>query len=485
MMRITQIKERRGQLSLQMIFFAAIIVVLISGFTFAALSFLKLSIRAFNKSQAFAIAEAGIEYYRWHLAHAPTDYQDGTGQPGPYVHNYYDKSGNLIGEFILEITSPPSGSTIVSVESTGKVAADDSVEKIIKVKMGIPSFAKYAVAANAAMRFGAGTEVFGEIMSNGGIRFDGLAHNFVRSAVSTYTDSDSDACTGNSWGVHTCVNPDDPAPPTSFPSRPDVFLAGRDIGMPALDFSGITQDLSDLKTRASSSGVYFPSSTYPGYELVFKNNDTYDVYRVNSLANPPTSGCTNYLNQSGWGTWSVQSSTLISSGTIPASGIFFFEHNLWVRGKVDGARVTIASGRFPDNPTTRTSITVNSDLAYTNYNGTDVIALIAQNNINIGLVASDTLRIDAALFAQNGRVGRYYYRPPGGSSQRCSPYHVRQQITSYGMLGTNQRYGFAYTDNTGYQIRNLVYDANMLYGPPPGFPLTSDSYQLISWEEVK
>ena len=470
---------------MQIIFFASIIVVLISGFTFAALSFLKLSVRSLNRSQAFTIAESGIEYYRWHLAHAVTDYQDGTGQPGPYTHNYYDKSGNLIGKFILDITAPPIGSTIVVVKSTGKVLADDSIEKVIKVKMGIPSFAKYAVAANANMRFGAGTEVFGEIMSNGGIRFDGLAHNFVRSAVATTTDSDSDACTTRVWGVHTCLSPADPVPPTPLPNRPDVFMVGRQVGVPALNFAGMTQNLANLKSQASSTGVYFPSSTYPGYELVLKNNNTYDVYRVNSLTNPPTSGCTNALGQSGWGTWSINSSTLISSGTIPASGLFFFENNLWIRGNINGARVTIGSGLFPDNPTTRKSITVNRDLTYTNYNGTDVIALLAQNNINIGLVASDTLRIDAAMIAQNGRIGRYYYQGPGGGSQRCSPYHVRQSITSFGMLGTNQRYGFAYTDNTGYQIRNLVYDANLLYGPPPGFPLTSDSYQLISWEEVK
>ena len=53
------------------------------------------------------------------------------------------------------------------------------------------------------------------------------------------------------------------------------------------------------------------------------------------------------------------------------------------------------------------------------------------------------------------------------------------------MIVTDQRYGFAYTDGTGYQTRNIIYDANLLYSPPPSFPLTSDQYQTISWEEVK
>jgi hypothetical protein len=53
------------------------------------------------------------------------------------------------------------------------------------------------------------------------------------------------------------------------------------------------------------------------------------------------------------------------------------------------------------------------------------------------------------------------------------------------MIGTNVRYGFAYTDGNGYQTRTINYDANLLYGPPPSFPLTGDQYEVISWREVK
>ena len=65
--------------------------------------------RAENNAQAFAIAEAGIEYYRWHLAHAPAGFQDGTGHAGPYVHNYYDKDGNQIGQFTLDDHAAAAG----------------------------------------------------------------------------------------------------------------------------------------------------------------------------------------------------------------------------------------------------------------------------------------------------------------------------------------------------------------------------------------
>src|SRR3989344_759683 len=62
----------------------------------------------------------------------------------------------------------------VIIESTGRPASS-TVERIIRVEMAIPSLAKYATVANDFMRFGQGTEVFGPINVNQGLRFDGLA----------------------------------------------------------------------------------------------------------------------------------------------------------------------------------------------------------------------------------------------------------------------------------------------------------------------
>lgn len=466
-------RQSKGQIAVELLFLSAVIVFLITGFVSLAASLLQISVRSQNKLEAFTIAEAGIEYYRWHLAHDSTDFMDGTGQPGPYVHNYYDKNGDQIGQFSLDITAPPTGSTIVTITSTGSVLADASIKKVIKVRLGIPSFAKYAVAANDNMRFGAGTEVFGEILSNGGIHFDGVAHNLISSALTTYTDPDNSQ---NEWAVYTQTAPADPQPPTPLSSQPNVFMAGRTLGVPALDFAAITQNLADIKASAQSSGYYATSSGAFGYDLVLATSSKFSLYKVTALV--PRGSCST-ANQSGWGTWSIQTETLVATGTFPANGLFFVEDNLWVRGQIQNARLTIASGKFPDNASTRTSITLNTNLLYTYKDGTDSIGLIAQNNINVGLRSDDTFEVDAALVAQNGRVGRYYY------ASNCAPYSVRSSITSYGMIATNQRYGFAYTDGTGYQIRNLVYDVNLLYGPPPSFPLTTDAYSLISWQEVQ
>lgn len=447
------------------------------------------------REQALQVAEAGVEYYRWHLAHAPTDYQDGTGGSGPYVHSVQDADGDIIGEYSLVITPPPTGSTIVKIRSTGTVVVDPSVSRTIQTTLAIPSLAKYAVVANSAMRFGEGTEIFGPVHSNGGIRFDGLAHNIVTSGVASYDDPDHDDTGAEKleFGVHTHINPPPSSgvnnayrplemPPATPPIRADVFVAGRQFPVPTFDFTGLTTDLSAMKSDAQSSGRYYAHSGAQGYHIVLKTNDVFDIYRVNSLRAAPNN-CTNTADQTNWGTWSINSQTLLASNqAFPTNGIIFLEDHVWVDGTINTARLTIASGRFPDNVTTRTDITVNNDLRYTNYDGSDVISLIAQRNINTGLFSEDDLRVDAALVAQNGRVGRWYYESDcrsGGTN-----YYTRTLLTLYGMIATNQRYGFAYTDGTGYDSRDIIYDNNLLYGPPPSFPLTSSQYTTISWEEI-
>ena len=68
---------RSGQLSLQVLIVGAIGTFLIMGFVSWTDTYVRSVSRSTNNSQAFTIAEAGIEYYRWHLAHAPQDFKDG------------------------------------------------------------------------------------------------------------------------------------------------------------------------------------------------------------------------------------------------------------------------------------------------------------------------------------------------------------------------------------------------------------------------
>lgn len=475
---------KKGQIAVQLLFLSAIIVALIAGFVSLAASLLQVSVRSQNKLQAFSVAEAGIEYYRWHLAHSPQDFTDDTGGPGPYVHPYYDKDGNLIGQFSLAITPPPAGSSVVTITSVGTVVADPSVQKTIKVRFGNPSFLDYSVLMNGNVHFGTGTVTYGTIFANGGINFDGVAYGPVESALTTYKNPDANNKT--EWAVYTDASPADPLPPTPEPTRSDIFRAGRFFPIPAVDFTQIVQTLASLKTQAQTNGTYYASSSVYGYDLALSASGTYRMYKVTSLAQLPNS-CTNTSHEPGWGVWSVGDETLVASGTIPDNGVIFAEDDLWVRGQIKNEHLTVAAGRFPENPSTYANITVNNSMLYTNYDGLDGLGLVAQNNLNVGLFSDDILRVDGAIIAQNGRVGRYYYSPPNvhNNSQKCGDTVMRQKITLYGSIISGGQYGFGFDDSTGYQERDVIFDPNLRASPPPYFPLLSTQYTPISWEEVQ
>ncbi len=483
----------RGNILLSVLIFASIAVTVLIGLANWGATMLK-SIRTVSeKEQAFQIAEAGVDYYQWHLAQYPSDYKDGTATSGPYVHNMYDKNGDLLGTYSLEITPPLPGSTVVKIVSTGKLASS-TISKKVQKTLAIPSLAKFAVVANDNLRFGDGTEVFGPIHSNGGIRFDGIAHNLITSAVATYTDPD---VMTTEWGVYTTSGQDDPIPALGpVNNRPDVFIAGRQFPVPGSDFVGMTLGLTQLQALAqpAAGGREWSASNRQGYQIVFKvvNGVTsYDMYRVNSIQATPN-GCgtdaTATSQKNGpkyfqWGTWSIKSPinnnrTLLGNFPIPSNGVIFVNDHVWVEGTINNARVTIAAGIIGNSdPTKDANITVNNNLRYTNYDGRDSIGLIAQGNINVGMVSADNLRIDAALVAEKGRVGRFYYNNNCTNSSRSS-------LTLYGMIATYLRYGFAYTDNTGYNTRDIIYDSNLLYGPPPSFPQATNQYEVISWQQI-
>ena len=320
--------------------FAMIIIMLIgtlggsaSGLVIAEI---KKSKEKIARERVFEIAEAGAEYYRWHLAHVPDDFQDGTGVPGPYVHAFKDATGNTIGQYSLAITPPQNGSTIVTVESTGSLLDNPNRKRTVKVKFGIPSLSTYAVAANDVMRFGAGTEVFGPIHSNDGIRFDGIAHNIITSSRQSYTDPDLPSHAAD--GVH-----------THNANENTTFLAGKQFPVPTIDFTGITTDLTNMKALSQTNGLYLSGSGGLGYHIRFNTNDTIDIRRVTAM-----SFCR--YRQGSWRDYpdirSIGSETSFTLNgrsslgyPLPTNGILFAEDDLWVDGTVDGARITVVAAR--------------------------------------------------------------------------------------------------------------------------------------------
>src|SRR3990167_11063765 len=430
------IKQNSGYTLLLVISFGAIAIIFVVSLVSWTVTQSQLVRQRVYKELSIHIAEAGIDYYKWHLIQDPNDFQDGIGGSGPYIHQFFDANNNLIGEFELSIVPPVEGSTIATITSVGRTTEFPNIERAIQAVFAIPSFAEYAAVINGDVRFGEGTEIFGPVHSNGGIRFDALAHNLVSSFLNQYNDPDHGG--SNEYAVHTHLSPQDPYPPTELSSRPDVFVVGRELDADQVNFGQLTIAIDDMEIKAQEpDGFYRGDSGDGGYHIVLKTDDTFDLYEVDSLVSAPPR-CSPY--QSGWGTWSISTEHLLGTYPFPANNIMFFADDIWVDGQIQSARLSIVASN---------NIIVNDDLIYTTHDGQEVLALIAQNNFNIGLKSQDFLDIDAALVAKNGRVGRHYY------SSYCGTEYIRDTISLFGTIISELRYGFAYTDGTGYDIRNI------------------------------
>jgi hypothetical protein len=420
---------------------------------------------AYNES--LAIAEAGANYARWHLAHAPNNY-DFSG-----TYDYDDPEGGVVGQFSLEITSLGECSTIVTMKSIGWTQNYPNLKRTVSIRYGRPSLAQYAFLTNSDVWFGEEEELQGPFHSNGGIRMDGTQNSICTSAKETYTCQPMHGCS--------------PAQ-----TKPGIWGTGNggsdglwEFPVPAVDFNAITTDLAQLKTKAQNGGYYFgPSGTF-GYHVKFKNNGTFDLYRVTRLkANVngrDTQGVSHYESNDIDRESFLQSYPL-ATGECGVQNLIFIEDNkVWVDGVVK-EKATIAAARFPDNPSTNASIIINGNLTRADPKAT-MVGLIAQKNILIPLYSPNVLEIQAVMMAQKGAVQRYYY------SSSYNPYHLRNRIMVRGSIITNQIWTWSWVGGggsiiSGYENTESYYEPALIYEPPPFFPVSGD-LQFISWEEIQ
>ncbi|HVY67514.1 MAG TPA: hypothetical protein VHA30_01290 [Patescibacteria group bacterium] len=415
------------------------------------------------REQSFQLAEAGVNYYEWHLAHYPNDYWDGhgSGSAGPYVHNYTDTdTGQVIGQFSLNITPPPVGSTVVTIQSTGAAAANPNSQRTVVVKYGIPSLAQYAFLTNSDAWIGPSESVSGQFFTNGGVRFDGTGNAPIMSAKQTYT------C--QSWSGSPCPHTENGI----WGAAPQSTKNYWQFPVPNVDFSSITANLSSMKSSAQSGGIYLAPSGSQGYSLVFKADGSIDFYKVTSLNNDPSA--TDVNGNAVKTSPDYKNRTFLYNKPIPANGIIYVEDKTWVEGIVKG-RAMVAAAVLPYNANTAPSLMIQNNLVYAAKDGTNSLGLIGQQNVLVGYLAPSSLEIDAALIAQNGSAERYQWSG-----------NTKSLITIYGAVASFGQWTWSYVDGSGnvtsgYINTSTIYDSNLLYSPPPSFPLTSNGYQPISW----
>lgn len=449
--------DQRGTLVLYAVVFGVIAFsVVVSAISAYAIGENRASVYKHNSELAFQVAEAGINYYKWHLAHNQTDYQDGTATSGPYLHDYKDKDGNVIGHFSLDITPPLTGSSVVTIESTGWLDAQPQSRKTIKVRMGFPSLTDYSMLTEAEIWIGEMETVSGKFHSNHGIRFDGLGNAPITSAVATFICRSGMGCSRDR-------------------TKDGIFGVGGpkefwEFPVPEKDFDVISLTLNNIKQGAANGGgIYLSSSGYYGWRLRFLSNGKVEANKVTAV------NCySGYDIGSSWPeTFCIDIKTL--GGTtftynIPTSSYIYVEDNVWVEG--------IVKGRAVVGTRTGSSIMLTSSTIYAAKDGTNSLGLVAEHDILASRNSKNYLEVDAVLVAQNGAAKRYYYSG-----------NIKESIIIYGAIITSGQWTWTWVDGSdnvvsGYRSTTMIYDENLTYGPPAGFPVGTD-YQIISWEIVK
>lgn len=467
-------KNKEGSLTPALLVITGAFMVVIYGLLALLSLQVNFSHRQLASEQALSIAEAGVNYYRWHLAHDPADFQDGTGLPGPYTHNYTDPEGGAVGSYQLEITPPQNGSSVVTIRSTGWTDGLPSVQRTIEAQYGRSSFSKYAFLSNASTWYGPGSVLYGDIHSNNGIRQDGINYGKVTSAQETYQCGTETGC----------------FPPTT---QNGVWGSGGDQSLwaypvPTVDFNAVSFDFAQMKASAQSDGLYF-GKTNNGYHLVFKVDGTVDVYKVNNVGyiygyRVPGEG----LGQEGLGGCRKRYQLINSEtfqGNFPLSGakIIFLEADAWLEGEVSGQTTVVAAG-FPISSSTN-NIWIKGNLTYVTGPGVDALGVIAQNDILFVRDVPNDFVIDGALMAQKGQIIRHGYNVGGNCSDPTNA--IRNSLTINGSLISYNKSYWNYTISgtlvSGFTTRTINYDGSLLFMPPPYFPVSGE-YQFISWKEL-
>lgn len=449
-----------------------LIMGLAAGLTLAAVAILtatqfSLSTRKKAGSEALNLAEAGINYYQWHLTHNPEDYYDGTGEPGVYQHDIDDPQGGTHGQFELRITPPADGSTVTTVLATGIASTTPPLKRTIMAKYGVPSLASYAFLHNSNVWFGHGMTIYGPVFSNGGIRQDGVNTSTMQTRKATYTCGIESGC--------------DPAE-----EKPGIWGSGGPQELwsfPVLDvdFNDIVVDFGMMKQAADGQGLLLPSSEAQGYHVVFVADGTFQLYKV-----------TNTDFYKGWSFdylcenlyQVIKNETLLGTYEVDENPIIYIEDMVWVEGTLKG-KTTLVAAKLPID-TYPKNIWIPNNLVYLDRSGDNKLGLIAQNDIAFAKDVPDYFEVDGALLAQSGRVLRHHY-----NYQTCKQGNpaMKNQLTIFGSVISNLiaywnfSGGGGEQPTSGFVKRELIYDPALFYEPPPYFP-SSGQTTLISWNEV-
>lgn len=503
-------KNKKGSaIAYGLIIIAAISILLVSVVQFVA-SQIKYASYIEAKERSFHIAEGGIYFYRWYLAHEIEgknqqeieNFWDsiplGFGEGNSYVKDYLSNNYTKIGESLISADfSSPGDYNIIEVVSTGSTVEKPDITRTVKATLRRSIWSDFAVISDAPVCFDKYWMINGKVMGNEGVHFNGVGSNIVMAGVLSYNDTNPLHSVYNgkdgvwtSWAYDAGYGCNYNTEKSSC-----VFMAGTKFPVPKKDFTGVTAYMQTIRTEArgpegaitndcTGTGCYF-DNTAEGWRIILKSGDTFDVCPVESYW---TNNGTNhhypkkYKKISGSGTCNDCSGQCLANFTIPDKGVIFVEDNIWLEGTVNRKRVSIVAASISD-PASNANIFIMNNVKYTNFNGDDSLGILAEGDVEILKNTPNNLEIDGAILAQNGAVTKPEYNP-----ECCGIGCIdnKNYIDIYGCVITKNGLNFSLHKEScpGLDLaRTITYDNNLYLYPPPFFP--ADSFYYVDlWEEL-
>lgn len=446
----------------------------------------------YAREQAVNVAEAGLEYYRWFLAHNPNIMTTGAGLLTPVSYTVSDPEGSTMGSASVSATLNTSCGRVQSADlvSQGTANINPLYKRTLNARYMRPSVAEYSNIINANVWAGSDRNITGAYHSNGGVRMDGNSNSIVSSALSTWSCTSSFGCS-----------------PTQ--TQPGVFGSGNGSALwkyPAasFNFAGISTDFPTLQTYATNDGIKLNptnvrvngvqqggtfssvgASDQRGFRVVLRADDTVDIYRVTGTVGVDAQRIDNI------GTWVtdyhiISSETYVGRYTIPSDcRVIFAQSKVWLQGTV-GTKITVVAA---DTGSFSPDIVLSSDIVYASGSGASGLTAIAERSILIPLTSPEAMTIRGIFVAQNGYVGRNYYTTSGSNDvpSQYDSYVIQASLTTIGSVISNNRVGTQWSSGgtmvSGYQTRTDTYDRLLAFDPPPFTPSASPDYKLVLWRE--
>lgn len=462
---------------LMAIVFGAIFLTVFGGLTMYVLTENRLQSQAGESAEAFALAEAGLEYYRWFLAHYPDDMQNGTGLPGPYTISFDDPEGGMTGTAELTINGNESCGqlTSVDIQSVGTPADAPTVTRQLRARYARPSVGTFSYILNDSVWAGSDRTILGPYHSNGGIRMDGSANSPVSSSLSSWNCTSSYGC-----------SPTQSSAPGVVGNGPNQHLWTYPV--PQVDFGAISADFGSLKTLAQAEGIYYPrfssgtnqnsENYWRGYRLTFNANGTVTVRYVDDLTNLGVTPVNTADDSDDWAL--INDDDPYETRTIPADcGLIFVEDHVWVEGTIP-SKVTLIAANVVNAGVAPNAYLLNN-IQYGATDGSDGLTLIAEHNVLISPSAPNSMTLNGIFIAQDGAFGINAY-------DSCTYADKTGTLTILGTTVSNKRTGTKWTSfcgayNKGFQNRVDSYDRRIATDPPPFTPVVSADYEFVDWRE--